>query len=108
MRFPALALPALFFLATSLHAQSWLDRVSATQAAQPHWVTPVATVTPRLEQEFRFDVLHQVTPSGNVTNLDGGKGLELIPTRKTELLINLPPYLLHQNPKTVDGWGDAS
>jgi hypothetical protein len=88
--------------------QSWLDRVSATQTIQPHWVTPVATVTPRLEQEFRFDVLHQVTSTGNVTNLDNGKGLELIPTRRTELLINLPPYLLHQNPKTVDGWGDVS
>lgn len=91
-----------------ISAQSWLERVSATQAAQPHWVTPVATVTPRLEQEFRFDVLHQETPTGNVTNLDGGKGLELIPTWHTELLINLPPYLLHSNPKTLDGWGDVS
>ena len=28
----------------------WLKRVvSATQAAQPHWVTPLATTTPRLE-----------------------------------------------------------
>ena len=112
MRFPALTLPALFVLASALPAQSgpqsWLARVSATQAQQPHWVTPVATVTPRLEQEFRFDVFHQVTPTGNVTNLDGAKGLELIPTRRTELLINLPPYLVHQNPKTIDGWGDAS
>ena len=107
MRFPALS-AALFLAASTLSAQSWLDRVSATQALQPHWVTPVATVTPRLEQEFRFDVMHQVTPTGNVTNLDGGKGLELIPTRHTELLINMPPYLLHSNPKTVDGWGDAS
>ena len=86
----------------------WLDRVSATQAEQPHWMTPVATVTPRLEQEFRFDTIHQVTPTGNVTNLDGGKGLELIPTRNTELLFNLPPYLLHENPTAADGWGDVS
>ncbi|HWG19767.1 MAG TPA: hypothetical protein VG225_04490 [Terracidiphilus sp.] len=89
-------------------AQSYMARVSATQAAQPHWMTPVATVTPRLEQEFRFDVLHEVTPTGDVTNLDNGKGLELIPTRRTELLINLPPYLVHENPATKDGWGDAS
>ena len=34
---------------------SWLDMVSATQAAQPSWMTPLVTVTPRLEQEFRFD-----------------------------------------------------
>jgi hypothetical protein len=89
-------------------AQSWLARVSATQAAQPHWMTPVVTVTPRLEQEFRFDTVHQVTPSGDVTNLDNGKGLELIPTRRTELLLNLPPYLVHENPASLDGWGDAA
>jgi hypothetical protein len=71
-------------------------------------MTPVATVTPRLEQEFRFDSLHQVTTTGDVTNLNGGKGLELIPSRHTELLLNLPPYILHENPKAVDGLGDVS
>jgi hypothetical protein len=110
LRFPAFSASfALLFAAASVApAQSWLERLSSTQAAQPHWMTPVATVTPRLEQEFRFDVLHEVTPSGDVTNLDNGKGLELIPTRQTELLINLPPYLVHENPATTDGWGDAS
>ena len=34
---------------------SWLDMVSASQAAQPRWMTPLVTVTPRLEQEFRWD-----------------------------------------------------
>lgn len=114
MRFPTLLLPLFFLLSAStcLESQSWtsqwLARVSATQAAQPHWVTPLATVTPRLEQEFRFDILHEVTPTGDITNLDNGKGLELIPTRNTELLINLPPYLRHENPAVEDGWGDAS
>ncbi len=101
-------LPIVAFSFSLVHAQSWIARVSATQAAQPHWMTPVVTVTPRLEQEFRFDVVHQITPSGDVTNLDNGKGLELIPTRRTELLINLPPYLVHENPTALDGWGDAS
>jgi hypothetical protein len=86
----------------------WLTRVSATQAAQPHWMTPLATVTPRLEQEFRFDALHEVTPSGNITNVDGGKGLELIPSRRIELLLNAPPYLFHENPRTPNGPGDVS
>jgi len=86
----------------------WLSRVSAAQAGQPHWMTPIATVTPRLEQEFRFDTLHEVTPTGDVTNFDGGKGLELIPARRTELLINLPPYLMHGNPQSADGFGDVS
>ena len=29
--------------------------MNRTQAEQPHWVTPLVTVTPRLEQEFRTD-----------------------------------------------------
>lgn len=112
MRFPTAILPLalVFAFSTTLHGQNqtWLERVSQTQAEQPHWVTPLATVTPRLEQEFRFDVLHEIMPTGNVTNLDNGKGLEVIPFRHIELLLNLPPYLVHQNPKTVDGWGDVS
>lgn len=89
-------------------SERYMERVSATQAQQPHWMTPIATVTPRLEQEFRFDVAHQVTPTGNVANLDGSKGLELIPARRVELLLNLPPYLLHQDPAARDGFGDLS
>jgi len=114
LSFPAfrLILCALLAFPTLVQGQSWasqwLARVSATQAAQPHWVTPLATVTPRLEQEFRFDVLHETTPTGDITNFDNGKGLELIPTHNTELLINLPPYLMHENPATLDGWGDSS
>ncbi len=124
MKFPTILLPLIVVSAasTALTAQNpaensapdqswtgrWLSRVSKTQAAQPHWMTPLATVTPRLEQEFRFDVLHQVTPTGDVTNVDGGKGLELIPSRHTELLINLPPWLFHENAKTHDGPGDVS
>lgn len=116
-----MALPFFFLISSNLSwpqgggplksqswSERWLDRVTATQAGQPRWITPVATVTPRLEQEFRFDVLHQVTRAGDVTNLGGGKGLELIPTHNTELLINLPPYLLHENPSAPDGWGDVA
>ncbi|HEX2943327.1 MAG TPA: hypothetical protein VHO91_19900, partial [Rhodopila sp.] len=29
----------------------WFDRVRVAQASQPHWMTPLVTVTPRLEQE---------------------------------------------------------
>src|SRR5438309_842053 len=28
---------------------------NAAKESQPHWMTPVVTVTPRLEQEFRYD-----------------------------------------------------
>jgi hypothetical protein len=71
----------------------WYDRVHEAQATQPHWMTPIATVTPRLEQEVRFDAqFQQLGTGGEITNIDGGKGLELIPTTMNEILINAPAY----------------
>ena len=83
--------------------------VSRTQAAQPHWITPLVTVTPRLEQEFRFDADWLTNSSGITTeNYDGGKGLEIIPNPRIEMLFNLPPYLVHNSPALRDGFGDVS
>ena len=48
--------------------QSWLAMVSATQAAQPSWMTPLVTVTPRLEQEFRADFYVQNNGTGSQGN----------------------------------------
>src|SRR5438046_611306 len=57
-------------------------RVSATQAEQPHWVTPLVTVTPRLEQEIRSDFVRQTnTKLENTWNFGNSKGLEIIPER---------------------------
>ncbi len=85
----------------------FLARVSATQAEQPHWVTPLATVTPRLEQEIRSDFLSQPQTNGTrLWNFGAGRGLEIIPTRHIELLFNVPPYLQH-NSKAKDGFGDV-
>src|SRR5437016_1921722 len=44
---------ALGTLSGTAHAQdrSWFDRVLTTKAEQPRWMTPLVTVTPRLEQE---------------------------------------------------------
>ena len=35
----------------------WFQRSDQAKAEQPHWVTPIATVTPGLEQEVRYDQL---------------------------------------------------
>ena len=89
--------------------QRYQARVSATQAAQPHWVTPLVTVTPRLEQEFRSDFVRQTNTRGYDTwNLGNGKGLEIIPARRIELLFNLPPFFEHSQPGVKDGFGDVS
>jgi hypothetical protein len=87
----------------------WQARVHEAQDSQPHWITPIATVTPRLEQEFRYDQLWQHSGNGaNLSNFDGGKGLELIPTTTNEVLINLPAYEQRTVKKAANGWGDWS
>jgi hypothetical protein len=87
----------------------WFQMVSRTQAEQPHWVTPLATTTPRLEQEFRYDIFWQRRVDGTTTeNYDGGKGLELIPLPNVEVILSLPPYIVHNKPAVRDGFGDFS
>jgi hypothetical protein len=117
---PARWLPVFFLLALgpSCLAQNgpadnsyfgtWFERGSRTQAEQPHWITPLFTTTPRLEQEFRYDIGWQNTPRGDLTNFGSGKGLELIPSEHTEIIFSPPPYLAHENPALPDGFGDAS
>jgi hypothetical protein len=101
----------------AMHAQSaqpsgfvarYLARVTATQALQPHLVTPLITVTPQLEEELRTDFVSQ--PQANHTHLwnyGNGKGLELVPLKPIELIFNDPPYLQH-NSAAKDGFGDVS
>jgi hypothetical protein len=102
-------------LAQNPHAsgKSWVARyqarVSATQTEQPHWVTPLVTVTPRLEQEIRSDFVGQTNQKLERTwNLGNGKGLEIIPQRRIELLFNFPPFIAHQKGAGNDGFGDVS
>lgn len=87
----------------------WFAMASRSQAEQPHWVTPLATVTPRLEQEFRTDYLHEHLPDGNsLDNYGNGKGLEVIPSENTEVLSNIPPYVQHGGASEENGFGDFS
>jgi hypothetical protein len=86
----------------------WEQRVSESQAQQPHWITPLVTVTPRLEQELRSDFAWRTASNGTeTTNYGGGKGLELIPFRPIELIIGIPPYVVHRDPKSPNGFGDT-
>src|SRR5947209_3790088 len=108
------AVVVICLLSSSASAQDgyfshWFARVDKTKDEQPHWITPVATTTPRLEEEFRYDQLWQTNSKGITTNnYDGGKGLELIPLEKVEVIFNLPPYLAHNDPAVQNGFGDTS
>src|SRR5262245_7700527 len=85
------------------HAQdpTWLDRVLASKNEQPHWMTPVVTVTPRLEQEFRYDIVWRRDPDS--TNFGFGKGIELIPLRRVQVTVSVPPYITHPSSSVANG-----
>jgi hypothetical protein len=87
----------------------WFDRVNEAQASQPRWMTPLVTVTPRLEEEIRYDQYWEHLPNGgSLHNFDTGKGLELIPTTTNEVIIGVPPYMDRQvGSKSTNGWGDG-
>lgn len=86
----------------------WLNTANQAQASQPHWMTPLVTVTPRLEQEVRYDQYWEKRGNGSTLDVwDSGKGLELIPTETNEILINPPAYQVKGNvAHPVGGWLD--
>ena len=91
---------------------NWFQRVTQIQSEQPHWVTPVVTVTPRLEQEFRYDQFWQANPHGAATdNFGGGKGIELIPYQNIEVILGIPAWGAHNGHiphEDSDGWADET
>ncbi len=116
---------AVIVMATSLIASpafaedesffsNWLANVSSTQEEQPHWMTPLVTVTPRLEQEYRFDYSHSDVPKPKAgTTIDsygGGKGIEIIPSRNTEIIVGVPAYQVKDVPNkpSVTGVADEN
>ena len=86
----------------------WFERANEAQASQPHWMTPLATVTPRLEQEIRYDQYWEHRDNGSDLDIfDSGKGLELIADETNEILINPPAYQAKLNvSQPVSGWQD--
>jgi len=94
---------------------SWMAMATASQSAQPRWMTPLVTVTPRLEQELRFDFYDQQNGTGSqgngqhIYNYGGPGGIraELIPTYNTELILAAPPLETAYGPKgQAQGFGD--
>ena len=94
---------------------NWFPRVTKIQSEQPRWITPLVTVTPRLEEEVRYDQLWQANPHGVATdNFGAGKGLELIPFQNTEIILGVPAWIAHNGhilhgpdvPK--DDWADET
>ena len=88
--------------------ERWEARATATQALQPKWIVPVISPYPMLIQVFRSDFTRQLSTTHATTwNLGTTRGLNLIPFKRTEIDILVPPYFEHDN-KTADGFGDFS
>jgi hypothetical protein len=114
VRTAALSILLLSFAGSVMHAQNgffqaWESRVRATTARQPSWPVPVAAPTAVIVQLARTDFVRQYTSAHTTTwTYDNGKGVNLIPFARTEVDINLPPYIQHNSPKVQDGGGDFS
>ncbi len=90
---------------------NWFIRSDAAKESQPHWMTPAITVTPRLEQEYRYDQFIQLRPKGVTSDsYGGGKGIEVIPTEQTEIILGIPAWQTRTTAKgvQVSGWADES
>jgi hypothetical protein len=88
---------------------NWFPRATQIQSEQPHWITPLFTVTPRLEQELRYDQTWQRLPNGHmIYNYGSGKGVELIPFDPVEVIIGIPAYEVENTTPRKEGWADET
>ncbi len=99
-----------FFDPVADYFANWFNRVDQIQAEQPHWMTPLVTVTPRLEEEYRYDQIWQTQQHGDaLNNFGANKGLELIPFRPVELILSTPGYISRGgNVHASNGWADET
>lgn len=88
---------------------SWLRRVDAARASQPHFTAPIVTTHVILVQQYRYDMSWQQDPSGGTvtSNYGASRGLEIIPTTHLEVGISPPNYLVHESSQP-DGIGDLA
>ena len=87
--------------------RAWLDLADQVQRTQPNWLSPLATTSGRLKQEFRYDIWNQPAAGGNSLNQFGGnKGLEFIISSRTQVLLGVPTYDLQSPNGPPGGFGD--
>jgi hypothetical protein len=87
--------------------RAWLELGERVQATQPDWLSPLATTSGRLKQEFRYDIWDQPAGGGNRSYQFGGsKGLEFITSSRTQILIGVPTYTLVSPNGPPGGFGD--
>jgi len=87
--------------------RAWLSLADRVQATQPDWLSPLATTSGRLKQEFRYDIWDQPTAGGARSYQFGGnKGLEFIVSSRMQILLGVPTYTLVSSANRNNGFGD--
>jgi hypothetical protein len=77
----------------------WGQTAATARATQPAWSSPLVTTTGMLEQRVRFDLAHQHAGNGtDTTQIDGGRGLDLIVSETNEIQVAAPPYDIRTGP----------
>jgi hypothetical protein len=77
------------------------------ESNEPDWLSPLATTSGRIKNEFRYDIWRQTTPAGStISTFAGGKGLEFIAAPRVQLLLGIPSYISHSAASPPDGFGD--
>jgi hypothetical protein len=87
--------------------RAWLYLGEQVRAAQPDWLSPLATTSGRLKQEFRYDIWNQPASGGYRSyEFGGNKGLEFITSSRTQILVGVPTYTLVSPSGVRGGFGD--
>jgi len=85
----------------------WLRMTDQVEETQPDWLSPLATTSGRLKNEIRYDVYDQPTTGGNRQfQLGGNRGVELITSQRTQVLLGVPTYNITSPNGPPSGFGD--
>jgi hypothetical protein len=90
--------------------QRYVAMVERAQDGQPHWISPLITTTPRVNQRFRYDITGQSRPNDvDLTNYGSSKGVELIVAEPVAVTFGIPAYLVRDGPHgRQTGWADET
>jgi len=89
---------------------AYFRMVERSQAGQPHWISPLITTTPRLNERFRYDTTWQARARDvTLTNYGSGKGVELILAAPVALTLGVPGYVVRDSGSVSrGGWADET
>lgn len=85
----------------------WLLMADKVEETQPDWLSPLATTSGRLKNEIRYDAYDQPSAGGNRQyQLGGNRGVELITSSRTQILLGVPTYTVNSPIGPAGGFGD--